>query len=198
MEGIILFDIDGTLFNPQEFGRLIRAEFLKILKVPEEELIRANADYYARLKSSTDLNPHDLAAHIASEFGVPAQDLDSIFWQNERIYQEALYPETIEVLKKISQANVLGVFSEGNEELQVRKLNASNIAQFFNKNYLFIHNRKISPETMSALPEGVTIIDNKHDIAAELARICNVVWINRINEEKDPNIKTIHSLSELI
>lgn len=198
MEEVVLFDIDGTLFDPQKFGTLIRGEFVKLLNIDEDELIRANADYYANLESSTDFSPHDMATFLASRFGASRDDLDKIYWENDGIYKQSLYPEAIEVLKTLSKNKTLGIFSQGSVELQTRKLNACDIAQYFDREKLFIYKRKPLEEVIGALPQGALFVDDKHDVVHALVdQECAAIWINRRNEEVDPDIKTIHTLDEL-
>lgn len=198
MQSLILFDIDGTLFDPQVFGSLIRAEFVKILNVDEEELIRANADYYANLESTTDFSPHDMTEFLAARFKVEPDLLDKVFWENDKVYKESLYPEVVDVLKRLSKETSLGIFSQGSVELQTRKLNACDIAQYFDREKLFIYKRKLLDEVIGALPEDAVFIDDKHDVVAALHGKRNAVWVNRRSDETDPQIRTIHTLEELV
>ena len=194
---MILFDIDGTLFDPEKFGKLIRAEFVAILGTSEEDLIRANADYYAGLESSADFNPHDITAHLASVFKADRSVLDEVFWNNDRIYKESLFPDAKPCLERLSGKNTLGVFSQGNHELQNRKLQACGIAGFFDPERQFIFSRKLTPEALAILPREALLVDNHHDVAAAVKDIAKTIWLNRKTEDVDPDVKTIHSLSEL-
>ncbi|HVZ12823.1 MAG TPA: hypothetical protein VG965_07395, partial [Patescibacteria group bacterium] len=87
--GLLLFDIDGTMFDPQVFGRLLRAEFAKILGTSEKDLWRVNSEYYAQLEKSTDLDPRELVAHVASSYGAERAPLDQVFWENDEIYKKS-------------------------------------------------------------------------------------------------------------
>ncbi len=198
MEQIILFDIDGTLFDPQRLGQLIRHEFVKILGIDEEELVRANADYYAKLESTTDFLPRDIVAFLADRFNVSQDELNAVFWENDQIYKESLYPEVEHVLKTLSKEKTLGIFSQGDQEFQARKLNACDISQYFDRNKLFIYKRKLLDEVLGSLPEGALFIDDKHDVVEALSKARDVVWINRRNEDVDPSVRTVHSLEELL
>lgn len=197
MSDPVLFDIDGTLFDPEHFGRLIRAEFTKILKVGEEDLIRANADYYAKLESNADFKPREITAHLAREFKGDQGELDRVFWENDGIYKESLFGETEEVVKKLSHNHILGIFSQGNEDLQTRKLEASGIKKYFKPEYVFIHARKLTDDAIELLPRSSTLIDNHHDVVLALKDFVSVIWINRKTEDSDPQIKTIHTLADL-
>jgi hypothetical protein len=129
---------------------------------------------------------------------VDKSSLDAVFWQNDSIYKEAIFQDAEEVLNKLSQDKNLGIFSQGNPELQTRKLEAGGIEKFFNKELIFIRERKLSEEATALLNSEATVIDNKHDVVATLSKFVNVIWLNRKTEDNDPQIKTIHTLKELI
>lgn len=198
MQDIILFDIDGTLFNTEKFGKLIRARFIDIIGIEEEDLIRANADYYAELPDSTDFNAHDITTFIAGRFGIDTSLLDEVFWGNDKIYKDSLYDEADEVLSKLSQDKALGAYSQGFEKLQNRKLEASGIANYFDNKYKFFHRRKTTDEAIALLPKNSIVIDDNHDVVQKIAPFVTPVWINRRTEDRDSDIKTIHNLTELL
>lgn len=198
MGNLVLFDIDGVLFDTERFGKLLRAKFVKILGILEEELISANADYYSKLSERTDFDPREITAYLSERFGKDVTTLDHVFWKEEDLYQESLFPETLEVLEKLKGQKTLGVFSQGNEELQNRKLDAARLRDYFSSEYVFIHKRKLSDEAIELLPREATFVDNKHDVVLALQKFVDVIWINRKSDESDPEIKTIHSLAELL
>lgn len=198
MSNLILFDIDGVLFDSEKFGKLIRAEFVKILNISEEELIRANADYYAKLETTTDFNPREITSYLAEHFDADQKALDQVFWENDEIYKGAIYQDVSEALKKLSGKYTLGIFSQGNEELQRKKLDASGIKKYFKDEHIMISVRKLSDDAIELLPRDATLIDNKHDVVIALKKFTNVIWLNRKTEDSDPDIRTIHTLSELI
>lgn len=198
VDKILILDIDGTLFNSNRFGEQIRAEFIKILGVEEDDLVRTIADYYSALEHYSDFNPREIADFVANRYSIDRTLLDEVFWGEDVIYKESLYPETIEVLKKLSENHVLGIFSQGNQELQERKLTAAGIIKFFDPGYVFVHSRKLSDEAIAVLPRDATIVDDNHDVAVTIVSFVNSIWINRRTQDRDPQLKTIHTLSELL
>lgn len=198
MQNLALFDIDGVLFDTERFGKLLRSLFVKILGVSEEELISANADYYSKLSERTDFDPRAITSYLAERFRKDVAPLDHVFWEEENIYQESLYPGTREVLEKLKGQKTLGIFSQGNEDLQNRKLDAAKLRGYFSPEYIFILRRKLSDDAIELLPREATFVDNKHDVVEALQKFVDVIWINRKSDESDPEIKTIHSLTELI
>lgn len=198
MGQVIFFDIDGVLFDPEKFGKLIRARFVKILGIGEEELIRANADYYSKLSERTDFDPREITAYLSDRYGKDVAALDRVFWEKEDIYQESLYPETREVLEKLKGQKTLGIFSQGNSDLQNRKLDVTRLRQYFSPEYIFVLRRKLSDEAIELLPREATFVDNKHDVVEALQKFVDVIWINRKSGESDSSIKTIHTLREIL
>ena len=198
MQNLVLFDIDGVLFDTERFGKLLRSRFVKILGIDEEELISANADYYSKLSERTDFDPRGITAYLSERFEKDVVTLDLVFWKEEHLYQESLFPETLEVLEKLKGQKTLGIFSQGNEELQNRKLDAARLRDYFSPEYVFIHKRKLSDDAIELLPREATFVDNKHDVVEALQKFVDVIWINRKSEESDPKIKTIHSLGEIL
>ena len=197
MRNLVLFDIDGTLFDADLFGKQIRAEFMKILGATEDDLIRTIADYYAALEHYSDFNPREITDFVSKRYEVDKALLDEVFWGEDVIYKESLYKETLDVLKKISRGKTLGIFSQGNQELQERKLTAAGIIKYFDENYIFVHPRKLSDAAIEVLPRDATVVDDNHDVAATIASFVESIWINRRTQDNDPNIRTIHSLTEL-
>ncbi len=198
MDKILILDIDGTLFNSNRFGEQIRAEFIKILGIEEDDLVRTIADYYAALEHYSDFNPREITDFVSKRYSVDRALLDEVFWGEDVIYRESLYSETVDVLKKLSGNKTLGIFSQGNQELQERKLTAAGIIKFFDPGYIFVHARKLSDEAIAILPRASTVIDDNHDVAVTISSFVNSIWINRRTEDKDSQVKTIHNLNELI
>ncbi|KKQ94352.1 MAG: hypothetical protein UT20_C0039G0005 [Candidatus Levybacteria bacterium GW2011_GWA1_39_11] len=184
MGQILLFDIDGTLFDAEKFGKLTREEFLRILNIDEENLMRTIADYYSSLEASTDYNPREITVFMGEKYNIDPKLLDKLFWEEDKHYQESLFPETLSVLQQLSEKKTLGIFSQGLEDFQLHKLEASGIRDFFNKAFIFVRRRKSLEDATGDLPKGATVIDNNHQVVLKFSPVVNT--------------KTIHSLEELI
>lgn len=198
MGQILLFDIDGTLFDAERFGQLIRARFTNVLGISEEELIRANADYYAGLSEKSDFDPRGITAFLSQRYGKDVAALDHVFWEEDDLYKKSLYPETTSVLERLKLHKALGIFSQGNKDYQNRKLDACKLRDYFSPEHIFILRRKIADEGIELLPKEAIFIDNKHDVVLALSKFVNTIWINRKSQDSDPQVKTIHTLREII
>ncbi len=195
---MIFLDIDGTLFNPELFGKLIRDRFVNILNTSEEELMKVIADYYANLETTTDFNPREITVFIAQRYGSERDQLDAVFWEDNDIYRSSLYPEVESTLGILSKNEKLGIFSQGNEDLQRRKLIATGIVKYIDPEEIIIHRRKTSDEVLALLPHDAVVVDDNHDVAITLAPLTQSIWINRRSDENDSKVKTIHALNELL
>jgi len=198
MGNLLLLDIDGTLFDAEEFGRLIRKSFIKILNIDEEELISANADYYSELESPSDFDPRGISEFLAARYNYEKAALDRVFWEEDEIFKNSLFEESINVVGALSKTRTLGVFSQGNEDLQKRKITASGLEKYFNSDYMFFHRRKTSDDAIELLPKESTVVDDNHDVVTKIGPFVKAIWINRRTEDNDPKIKTIHNLKELL
>jgi FMN phosphatase YigB (HAD superfamily) len=198
MSGLYLLDIDGTLFDPDLFGKLIRSEFIKILSTSEEDLMTVIADYYANLELPSDFDPREITKFIAARYQTDPALLDRVFWEGNEIYIKCLYPEAVEVLKKLVKENTLGIFSQGNDELQRRKIKAIDIEKFLNLERIYIFRRKDSDAAISELPRDAIVIDDNHDVVQKIKPYVTAVWINRRNNDVAVGARTIHNLSELV
>jgi len=194
---LLLFDIDGTIFDSSRFGELYRAELITRLNISEDTIFTATADYYSTLESRTDFEPKTFISFLASRFSVQEARIAEIFWNKEH-FESAVFEDAISTLEALSKNKTLGVFSQGHTDYQKYKLEQTALHKYFKPEYIFIYARKLSDEAIALLPRDATVIDNKHDVALALSKFANVIWINRNNEEKDPQIKTIHTLSELL
>jgi hypothetical protein len=72
------------------------------------------------------------------------------------------------------------------------------LKKFFQEDYIFIHRRKTSDEVLSALPKNAMVVDDNHDLAVRLSSYVDAVWMNRRTDDDDPEVKTIHSLKDVL
>ena len=194
--GIILFDIDGTLFDPKKFGQLYRAALAATLAISEENLASVIADYYSTLESSTDFDPNEFIKNVALRFGVDEKLVGDVFW-NKDFFMQSRFEEVEAVLKKLSSQNTLGIFSQGHKYYQEYKLEHTGLFKYFDPNIIFIYKRKMAGDAENAIPQGAIIIEDKHDVAKALSAKTKTIWINRMGGADDPEMDTIHSLEQL-
>lgn len=59
---------------------------------------------------------------------------DTDFFKESGLSEHRIYEEVISVLEKLSKIALLGIFSEGNIDFQIRKLKETNIEKYFAEN----------------------------------------------------------------
>lgn len=63
---------------------------------------------------------------------------DTDFFKESGLSEHRIYEEVISVLESLSKIAILGIFSEGNIDFQIRKLKETNIEKYFDKDNMHI------------------------------------------------------------
>lgn len=195
---LILFDWDDTLFSKVEYKKRLRSNLARICEASEEEIFEFEEKCFESLKKSDDFQIDNFVKSFEEKFGKKIE-LEDFSSDNLKIYSEALFPETISVLNNLKDKFNLGIYSQGFIPLQKIKIKSSGIEDFFDEKFVFIDRDKLATEFLAKLPDGATIVDDKKEVVEKLKTLnrFNVIWINRINDEKISGVKTIKSLLEI-
>lgn len=198
MKKIIYFDIDNTLINTRILARLFYEKMAKETGLSIEKIIEIQKNYASGLESHTDFYPNDLIEHIGKTIGGKSFNFKNIF-DNETFYKQALFSETIEILKELKNDYLLGIYSEGFEDYQTRKLILSGIIDYFNKDLMIIKRRKLENNSVSEIKNGSIVVDDNKEVIEALNKFDNfgTVWINRKNETMVEDVKAIENLFDL-
>lgn len=197
---IILFDWDDTLFSKTKYKKNLRSNLARICEVSEVKIFEFEEQYFNRLVKSDDFKIENFVSSFEQKFSKKI-DLEDFSTDKLGIYSQAFFPEVIEVLEKMKNKYVLGIYSQGFESLQKIKIKYSGIEKYFNKNLIFIDRDKTSQNFIKNLSIKSIIIDDKKEVIETLKKLrpdLKLIWINRNNKEKIKGVKTIKSLSELI
>ncbi len=196
---LILFDWDDTLFSKVEYKKRLRSNLARICEVSEEIIFEVEEKYFNNLEKSDDFRIDTFVQSFEEKFGkkIELEDFNS---DKLGIYSQALFPEAISVLDKLKDKFNLGIYSQGFVALQKMKIKLSGVEDFFEEKFVFIDRDKLNPEFLTKLPDGAIIVDDKKEVVEKLKTLnrFNVIWINRINDEKIQGIKTIKNLLEII
>ncbi len=197
---VLYFDIDSTLFDTPRFAhQLLRPQLLDCLQVAEEELRQREQTYKDTLTKTTDFLFPDYCRALASGSIEKEQQLLELY-SNRELYQQCLYPEVIEVLTQLQQQKrVLGIYSEGFTEFQLKKLDCTDITVFFSPSHMHIARRKLDAAVVSQLKPGSIVIDDNLEYIEGLQNTpVHPVWINRVDDEVHSWARTIHTLTEVL
>ena len=197
-ERIILFDIDKTVFDTRASGKKYGQKLAERCHVGEEKIKESVESYRSQLESSTDFDPDELLARIETEYGVEKGNLEQVLFDQSNFI---LFPESGAVLEKLAKTSTLGLFSEGRQRWQKKKMELTGIARFFDPRYVIVERRKMNEESIKKIPQGSTVIDDKRVVIERLKQLrpdLNLIWINRENEEKIEGVTNIKSLKDLL
>jgi len=207
MKKIILFDIDRTLIDTDQLKDQLFRHLTKLLNISFKEFEDAKIEYMKTLptyqkgqKSSPDFDYKKFLQHMCQSCQADFKKVEGAFYQKDDIYRDALFTDTVSTLKALFQKRQLGIFSEGFPEYQVNKLTQSRILKYFDHDLSFIDRDKLTSEMFEKLPERVTIVDDHLPILEVISQKTShlPIWLNRKNSQKDPQIKTIHTLKDLV
>ena len=197
-ERIILFDIDKTVFDTKASGKKYGQKLAERCHVGEEKIKESVESYRSQLESSTDFDPDELLARIETEYGVEKGNLEQVLFDQSNFI---LFPESGAVLEKLAKTSILGLFSEGRQQWQKKKMELTGIARFFDPRYVIVERRKMNEESIKKIPQGSTVIDDKKVVIERLKQLrpdLHLVWINRESEEKIEGVTNIKSLKDLL
>lgn len=195
----ILFDIDKTLFNSSLFMGKFIENVSQRTGIEKSKIIDINKKYIEELESRTDFETLVFIEKLVNEIKVEKEIINDIFFDKE-IYIASLYPEVKNVLQRLKENGLLlGIFSEGFELFQLKKLEIAGLKDFFNKDFIFIGRRKLDDKFIEKLPDGVFIVDDKKEVIEKLQSFnkFKLFWLNRKDDQKIDGVITIKSLLEI-
>jgi FMN phosphatase YigB (HAD superfamily) len=183
----VLLDIDNTLFNSTSYKEKF---FIKLVAFLQQQGLqqadRLCDDVYLVLRREKGLfAPEEfvdallLQAHITPDF--KEEILDIIY--NPQTMEGNLYDDVLDTLTQLKAYATLGIFSQGSEKLQKRKL--SPIIHFFHKDHMHVvENKEQAIETVfqKYRDEHIFLIDDAlpvlHAIKQKFPQVVTI-WMKR-------------------
>jgi FMN phosphatase YigB (HAD superfamily) len=201
-KGIILFDIDRTIFDTTRLSGLLESEFKKVIKNASlEEINKAKSEFISSLSADREFNPEDLADFLCKKFYFEDKDsLVNVFYspENKSWYKDLVFPEALEVFEKLKSKYKLGIYSEGTKRFQNYKFNSMGISDLLDKSLIFILDHKTNPNALSKIPKGAVVVDDKESVCDYLTdNKVETIWLNKKDDRLSDKYKTVHHLTEL-
>lgn len=164
---LILFDIDNTLLDTPRYANAAFARMREILGMTESEFSQKKDAYYQTLEETTDFTPQNFIDSL--NIPTPQQRAQLLeCWQDESVLRECLFADFTQNLEQFQANSVLGIFSQGDLNFQLQKLQLMGIYSHFEQKYVLIKNRKVSPESLEELKQidvdsfqKIVVIDDK-------------------------------------
>lgn len=201
-KGILLFDIDRTIFDTDRMNSVIDENVLRVLDTTDLEKVKKTNDIYKKtLSDSRKYVPDDYLKLLCKRFKF--EDLGSlldIYYAKEfaYIYEESVFPETLEIFEKLIPFFRIGVFSEGTEKFQNNKFKSMNLDKYISKDLVFIFDNKNNDTVLSKIPKEAIVVDDKESVCDYLTdNEIEAIWLNKKDDRVSDKFKTIHHLTEL-
>ncbi len=214
---VILFDIDNTLLDTKGFVKQVFGQVQLLLEremsISVDEFFRLKDAYYQTMLVSTDFSPEDFILFISDEGpGGMSRELQEkliAFFYEKNTLGTYLFSDVTRNLERLSVGNTLGIFSQGVEKYQSKKIENSGIIRYFDTKYTFINKRKETPESIgeiiSKIPGDFCVIDDKFSAvsALALAGIKPVFFLDRLGQSGPlsaqlQGVKVIKTLDEVM
>jgi phosphoglycolate phosphatase-like HAD superfamily hydrolase len=201
-KGILLFDIDRTIFDTAGYSNLIEPEIARVIKkVSREEIKNAKNEFISSLSADREFDPENLIKFLCQKFSFEdKQSLLDVFYDSKykHWYSDLIFPETFEVIEKLKSKFSFGVYSEGTKKFQNYKFESMGISNLMGKSLIFILDHKTNPNALSKIPKGAVVVDDKESVCDYLTdNQIEAIWLNKKDDRLSDKFKTIHHLTEL-
>lgn len=181
---IILFDWDDTLFSKAEYLQRLNSNLARECNTSIEQIIESQEKYFKSLGDSNDFHIEKNIEYLGQNFNKKI-DLENFTTDRFEIYSKALFADSIPALEKLKNNFRLGIYSQGFNDCQKIKINASGIGHYFEEELIFIARNKSDPKFIETLPGGAIIIDDKQSKIEPLETTgrFDLFWLNRNGNE---------------
>lgn len=200
-KGIILFDIDRTIFDALSFRKILSENLAKRIGVSSDEIGRKLEEYIKSLRANRDFSPDKFVKFLCANYKNQSKSLllDVFYGENsEHYYRDLMFPDFLDSLVKLKDNFRIGIYSEGEIRNQNYKYSAMGISKYMDEDLIFIVPNKTAPEVISLIPKRAFIVDDVEAICQLLNdHGFKAIWLNRKTKNKNPGFTTIHSLTEL-
>lgn len=196
MPDVLLFDIDGTLWNPRKREQVFQASLERQWGIGQNKYQEWLGEYTGSLPDSTFFNPDHWLSFLHGRLydnapPVEEKELVDLFYGRNQ-FLAALYPEVLQILTTLRKTYSIGCFSQGIIDFQMMKLELTGIYPLLVGNLLFISGDKTDPEYLKLLPASV-IVDDRPDVIEKLRVFPHLrpVWLRR----SDSNYAAVETAS---
>lgn len=197
---LILFDIDRTLFDPSSFLNDFYENLYKNFDLSQDEIEKIKMLYEENKKENGYFYPDQFLNKVKeSNKKIDKQKIDEIFW-NVDLFSKNLYKDT-PILSDLSKLAKIGIFSKGDLDFQIKKINL--LKKYLDEDKINIFKNKIEKieEVLEKYNDyEIYFVDNEIEILNKIRTInsdIKCILIERKNNTEDSDIIVIRSLEEI-
>jgi hypothetical protein len=199
---LILFDIDGTLFDPKLFLESFYTRLSNQFNLTPERIDQIKTYYQQTKVEYSYFNPGVFLKTISQNFPIITEEkLNNIFW-DQKMFTSSFYSD-IDVLERLSKIAKIGIFSKGDSKFQREKL--VSIQEWLSEEHIHVFINKIDriSQVLAKYRDFKTyLVDDDPDVlfqAKEFNSLIFAIQIVRVeNQPKNDRIdRIIDSLYQL-
>lgn len=176
---ILLFDIDYTLFDTNQYKKNTADFFCSHFHISKESMNAFDKEYRKMNPSQFGVSMKDYAEKMGNTFDLSPSTLFQLLTDTEDIFSNTLYSDTLPTLERVSKTHILGIFSQGHYSFQKNKLSKTKILPFFAEKHIYIFPHKIHDESIAKLPKNAVVIDDKELVVETISTHMRAIHINR-------------------
>ncbi|MCC7304367.1 HAD hydrolase-like protein [bacterium] len=199
---VIYFDFDRTLLDTDSLKQEQARRIAKIAQLSEEQVYQGMQQYIESIPNHLYFDVGGYALFLGNLYDINPSDVTKIYLTDCNYIADFLFPETLEVLKKLSREGYsLGIFSSAVPGHQKIKIENTGVLEYIPWSSVIISPNKLDTDIVAKIPNNTIVIDDDRTIIVELLEKhphLTPVWCNRKTDEKIYGIRTIKNLSELL
>ncbi len=201
MNKIIFFDIDGTLFNVSSFINLLHQRLIDQFGLKNKDIEQLKALYDEVKKENGYFLPSSFLDKITSHFPfINKEELKEVFY-NIDLFEKSVYKDT-SIVKSLADSAIIGIFSQGEENFQKRKIVFIKNFLDEDKIYIFLNKLRQAIEVFPKYSEyDIFLVDDNLDLLKEIKSMypgVHVILIDRNDRFGDnKGVTKIKDLNEL-
>ncbi len=197
---LILFDIDRTLFDPSSFLNDFYENLYKNFDLSQNEIETIKMLYEENKKENGYFYPDQFLNKVKESIEkIDKQKIEETFW-NVDLFSKNLYKDT-PILSDLSKLAKIGIFSKGDLDFQIKKINL--LKKYLDEDKINIFKNKIEKieEVLEKYNDyEIYFVDNEIEILNKIRTInsdIKCILIEREINTEDSDIIVIRSLEEI-
>ncbi len=205
MRKVFFFDIDGTLFDVSFFINLLHKRLIDRFGLTNQDIMKLQVLYDEVKKENGYFLPSSFLDKITTHFPfINKEKLKEVFY-NIDLFEKSVYKDT-SVIKSLADSAIIGIFSQGEENFQKRKIVF--IKNFLDENRIYIFPNKLR-QAIGVFPNyneyDIFLVDDNLDLLKEIKNMYPNVYVilidrnDRFGDNKGViKIKDLNELKSII
>jgi phosphoglycolate phosphatase-like HAD superfamily hydrolase len=179
---IILFDIDGTIFDAKKFFNDFYEKIAQRFSLNNKDVADLKVLYQNIKEKKGFFDPQTFLIEVSSRYAIKLGALEKLLWIESNFQQYLLIDE--KYFKKVQEKAIIGIFSKGEINFQKKKIEL--LKDFIGPQHMHIFENKI--EKISEVLEKykgykIFVVDDNEKILQSFKKLDNKIFTILIGSE---------------